>query len=1662
MPDMGVYGEAARSVNVLTPRIGITPGSNAATTNNLGSSTDDIARRQSMTEQLFHNKYDEQDSTTFHVAKLVTAAGVDMADMVSSAFPGVDRGAVWQQARNMGLNGLADFAVRNDASVGLTSGLVAGVVTAGIADAYLAPAIGARLASSTFLNSTKLYKWGQATLGGAKQLAIDSAASAGVNGELATVLATSGGRQLLRARVAGAVGKGVVSEVAVAGVTHTNQQMWSDDMSTNLALSALGIGAAGALGALGARFEMRQIANSDEVMYKRAAASDPYGYTWNREYQPTKAELDALGAGAQYKESVNLTDLMLQARQQVPETVGNKRAQLITNESKQVQQQANESLQKITNKGIDGVPNTSFALNDPTKRLETQHLTASLHDDPTSMFGFDSVGGGNFADNVITRNKTIEKLKDSDQVKDLRQAQVLESQEPLTLVNKTWMPDSPEARQLSKFTPAPVDLKPTTRAAGNFDYTMNLQNGGKISINEGGNIPNFEKLNITDQMNAIQGLTQVARKMVSNKAEFIVPKNPTWLQADFAQHFADLGGKVDTMTFAGFHDMDELAMDSFRNKTQAALAMSKAGKFDYWARLKLNLPLPSSLERIHSGNGDTLTQVMNGALKNPNMTAQEAREARTTLLSTLDLRDGIKTQPSQISGDLFNFNRNQEGQWMPMLTGYSSFNRITPELAGSREHLLIATAENKIFRMAELNKGILSAEMTKGLLAAPEFQSSMKILGLAADQVTGLGSEVSQGLGTILTRSMRYRDSPTMLATLKVREAVNKGIENYTNKFMTTVYNGVQNELASVPNRGSKALVDQWYSFAGGWDLKKAPVPQADGTFAFALDSTAKNEQRLGRAVGDDDLLLNPNTQKAVVVDDKAMQFLVSSQAGYKTLLKDTNAIRSSRGLSPINEKSWYVPPPSTKGKIVGFTIGADGKTVPGGAIVAGSQEEFNALRASKEKTLQPGQRFFSQAEIESTADLWDSAEMGWIDPGFIGGKKESQTGSLFGNKMNPSAMQDSLAWVSDRIQDIGQGTVRSLYDQQLSIARARSAAESAVAGGTNNRTIYDEWEATILGRPLSSVKPGEGTKVIKATEGLAQSVINSSWPIIKAVPATQVGQWISDLSARLGMKPITSFKSFDDLATQLGPHTPYAKVSEYMEANLRVSTPPELKAITSGINRLSASLLLRWFEIPNAAMNMLGIVTNMPSILRSPSTPLIGTLTSQTGKKIGVVDSYKILAQGFNDMLHGKKHIEWDTMVKNGDTTQSIAELNKQLSLINSRGAVSRVLLGDPNAKGFAARKGVDGLISLATDTTESMSRAWAHFVGLRLADANGVVGTEARHSFAREVANQAIANYNPLNKPELFQSSIGSMFGLFTSYMQQYNQRLFRWAEVGDYRSIGRQLATQSALFGVASTPGYNMFASLYQGHGENPEATLTDAIYAKFGPKVGAMIANGGIQEIPKIFGLDQGIALYSRGDANLRSPTLDPTKLMAGLNMLSAVGDTAWQVAGKALDGDSDLTMRGVSEIVARNMPNRAMKGALTVLANGGQDTDVSGQIVSDTQTWLESGLRVAGLRSTRQQGEIEAYYANSAQRRRLAGRMETLRTETRAALRSGTQPDIMALFNKYTKSGGSPTHFSQWLQDQMMTTKDTRGMNNYMDSLRSPQTQLEAWRYEMRR
>lgn len=1257
---------------------------------------------------------------------------------------------------------------------------------------------------------------------------------------------------------------------------------------------------------------------------------------------------------------------------------------------------------------------------------------------------------------LFARRQYIKRLRATEKESDIREAMRLEKQQETVLINGSIMPAGKEAAELSTYQAGQVKLTQPFKGQGIYQFETSL--GLPIRIDETFGVKNYHALSLSERMEVIEAMNQVFAQYMKSGATHIVSSKPDWFQLDAAIHFEKQGGKVD-WSKSGFKDKEAGELESLKRK---AVYLADKGAGGYWDRVRFNLPLPSAVERIEDPSGDMLAAVLKAAAEGADYASVKALRGKLNEVAAYD----VKGANDNLSGNLFTFNRTEKGEWMDPLLAFfdeSPGIKLLDDAALAEQ-----MAEQKAARFASLvsnpdKPGMIPA-LSQATIRHPSFEPSLSVRQLADDQVTGLGGFTSQAVGELVTREFKNRDNPTLLSLQEIRQFINRESDKHLSELVRVNLGDSVAKLNAAPAAGSKVLVNQFLSNSHGWDLLPDMVQVDKGKWGFVLEDSAKNRARLGvDKIEEGDLLVNPRTGAPIVLDELGMDFVSGFQRIATSILEDTNRVRRSMGLEPIRQRDWYAPPPDTTGKFVGFTFDEFNKLVPGGGIVAETQAEYTATAARMTKEFEgKGWTIRSRKDVEQVGDLWDEALADWLSPTSAVAPVRGSTGALASQYVNPNAVQDTLNWVKRQVERNGSGVMRSLYDSQLGIVRARSAMQDALSGkeSGNLRNIFDEYEGLVLGSNLGDSKKSISGAVMRPIEGLINAGLESAWPAMRFLSPAQLGKWVGDLEQLTGFNGSRA-KNFKQLANQLEDYTPFKNAQDYIDQTLKIVRPPEVREISQKLNALSASMILRWFEIPHAAMNLIGIITTMPSILRNGRAP-ITTFVGQGEGKIGVVDTYRILAASTTDMLKDARKADWEYMKLNGDASQQVADFNVQMASIKDKGSFMRILTGagskggSTGVTGLFKEKGIDGLLGAVTDSSENYSRSWAHFAGLRLADMQGIVGMEARHSFAREIANAAIANYNPLNRPELYQSAFGSLFGLFMSWMQSYNQRLFRWMENKDYAAVGRQLAMQSSLFGLTSNPGYNQVESilLAAGVGETEdgrEATLMDHIYAKFGPQLGSALAHGGLHEL--------GLVLYPRGDMNYRDVTIDPSRLMAGAGVAQSFIQGLYEsisalTSGNSLDASSQL-----AEIAARHMPNRSLKGALEVLMNEGRAVDSAGRTVSETRDAMESMLRILGLRSTRQQAEVEAFFANRQQQQREAARQETFRLSTRSLLRGGKlEQKLPEIFAKYNELGMRPENFRTWLKNQIREAEGTRGINELQKALKNPATQQSVWRY----
>lgn len=1580
--------------------------------------------------------------------KILAAAPLDVVDSMAALFPGMERGKVNDTVyQSIGQPGFAQWVRDNQGGVEVASGIL-GAVAVGV---------GAEIAMTKLVGSA----WFAATgVGRAAAPLTNMVSNAQKIAADATYAAAQAGNTLrwyqganlayVGKSVIANVAKASVSELAIAATLNKNSAVWSDDMSTNLLFGALGLGIGGGLGVVMSRGAINRWANSDIVAGAFADAADP------AKYERMLGTIPLSGASTTLvpKVSSEITAFMLNARND--ETISGATTSsargAIKNEEEAI---AHRLLQTMTTKGNPALPGSKFSV--LKESPEGQHIVEALHEDPTILFGAASVGKldpeigvktsvqqvGKQADDWLATKDPKLKLKGS----------TLKKQIPLVLVGRTLMTVD-DAAPHTRFDPKKIEAKPT--AVGIDELTwISPHSTAKLTLREDGHLNTpLHSLDIEDIHGVVEVANRIMDRMMRKHSIMIVPKNPTHFQLDMAATFETRGGTVNWAKAAGLTGIEEAKIMSL--KLKKGIVSGTLGPLDSTLRFKLNLPQMTSVERIADPNGDVLKQVLLKA-DAPGVTTKSLAKLRQDAQRIFDFTSDIKAVDA-LDGDIFGFNRSMGkggGTWhSPVLLMFDD----TPASTWSRFHLGDQIVENKLIRYETLKggkKAPLVAMVTKTMLESAEVRTVMNVSGLADSQIGGTGHIIGATGSQFLTQAHRFRSNPVLAGAQMIRRVVNRITEAYNDEMFKRLA-PYSDQLASVSGQQSRILLNQYLSNSAGWDIASV-TQKADGKLAFVLrtDSTT-NQQRLGRPVQRGETLINERTGKEIVIDELGNATRIQLEKEFARLLDERNTVRAAAGLEPIRKRAFFTPPAKAdKTKIVGYTLNAANKPVPGKAVVASSREEFASMRGKLEKELKPGERFLTLDEIKNHADLWEQAQMDFIDPTAMAAPAYHSKGTLASAFINPNAYENVLAYLKNGFEQTTNYAVRSVFDAQLKTAGIRGTAQQAVSGtvpGTKN--IWTTYEETLLGIPGTRTPSGVSA-VLTKVEDAVDAAVAAAWPVARVSTLH-----LQDVMDKIGSRfKLGKVKSFADLQNQLGNYVPFKDAMDYAEYTHGIVPPPEVKGVARTMNRIGSGVILRWLEVPHALMNMAGIITNMPAIVGARNVPQIGRVAG-----VPVIDSAKIMARGLRRMFRDAKmnSQDWAMMVRNGDTSQDVAELHMQLGLLKGKSRFMRMVTGDPNGKTLIARKGLEGMASIIADTSENWSRQISHFIGLELADYHGIVGLEARHNFARKIANDSIANYDPLNRPEIYQSAFGSMYGLFLSYAQNYYQRLFRWMEEGDFKSVGRNLAVQASMFGFMGLPGARQMADLIGG--EEDGEGLVDGIYKRFGPATGSVIANGGFNQITTIFGLDP-VALHTRGDANFRSPAIDfassgNVPLPIGLEVLKDVSTGVFEAVGALVNPAIPNSGKYAAENLARNMPSRMLRGTISMLVNGGQEADAYGNLMSETQTASESVYRFMGLRSGRQQAEIDAYFTNQKAMAIDAQRLNGLRAATRALIRTGDFNRLPEVFDDYVNAGGKPWNYSQWIRGLITEATNTRGENQLLKSMRGPAHQDLARRIQL--
>jgi hypothetical protein len=1503
--------------------------------------------------------------------------------------------------------------------------------------------------------------------------------------------------------------QGAKVEAVIATTMNENSFLFSEDTSQNLLWMSLGIALPGAFSAQESIHAMKKFVNSDVTNRMRAEALDPTGLE--------RASLNPFNKGLKQKAEESylgslqgsLTDQVTTLAVEAKAAANGADASTVARMSTQRMGLAYETMEKVIGKGILGEGRASMkdgpvglAIRNALSRDEGAFLN-------TEMLGVipEAKTAGVWAmevdEKLTSRLKSIQDELDQDfysptkmpdgmrvnLLKERKQLRWMKGLTPGGIVDgervtlsqmetyDNWIEPEVQSKLFGDkllFESVEPNRGPTHGLAIDENLDLILPKGKSI-----------DKLDLFDSLR----MYRAADKLVSHLAQkagtdskftLLVPNKPNWFQLETAEELLKrTDGHANVVWPAGM-TRESAQVEALAQKVEAIVKQGGVKAEDiHKLRVMYNLPKLSSYEMgVLGTEAHPVDILLRGAVANGgaetlrSSSLAEIKNAISEARKVGDLYSTAATQIDTISGTSFKFLQDTKGLPVkPLMTYNRPFKPHEWVKDNLSERLAIKKVQT-VNTMINDQAGPLTKAVTGSLLGSADMQLTGRVSSLADIQLqSALPGAVkmtpSSGVGSFVndltSTEWRARDNPILQAATRLREGVDR-MSLSALKTDTEAAMGDTISLLNGPrNQASRILVDNFHSFRPGWDLEeKVLTTQVNGKnlHQFVLEDTVANraafKRQFGREMGKGELLKTPQGT-TVVLDDLAFDVQTRFNSLTDKNRIEKNTILRAQGLPEIRKKSWYVPSPSVEGKFIGFTFDASDNIVPGGTIIANTQDEYNRIlskmRADQQSVINSvGNEFRSREQIKEFADIWDKAQMEMLNAGTTavsGGK--TNRGALTGAYAAARRFDESMISMRDSYLSHGGDVLTTLMKDQINAAKMRAnigapAAPNKVGGIQFGKpsTIHDYWLDAIYGRARLA-SPGSPTgKIYNALESGVNGLLRSAQPTASQAWHGMT-DWIRNSNPFSQSKE--DVKVFTQLSEKLGEFMPFKEAAELAERRGAAKMPVELAHLTGKVNQFTAAWVLRMFESAHAVMNLSGILNAMPSVTRHLSLQAgesiddfaqrIGhsadIFTTPSGKSTGALSMGKLAQRGFKRAWNRTSDADYTRLANKGMLSQEVSEFQRAFNSVESKTDMQRFFGGDPTSKNRFMQKGAVGWVSILSDKSEDFTRSWAHFVGDDLGRQLGIPAGDSLDNFAHDVANKMIANYSPANRPAVFQGAIGAPIGLFQSFIFNYYQRLFRYIETGDTKSLAVQYAVQGTLFGAGSVPGFKEANSLFFA-ATNGETSPYDGVYAGFNESAGDILMNGTLSNLPKLFGAE-ALDLYSRGDTSVRLP---------GFNMPPAYSVLAKLKAGigEAIDMFSNdnphLSVQQVGEVLSNALPNRPLAGLTEVLLAGGQDTDSYGQLVTETRGWLDSTYRVMGLRSMQASKELNAFYANKQAQEIETQQRDILNRSTRSAIRAGDESALPAIFAKYVENGGDPAHIRRWYKSAHEAATETRG------------------------
>lgn len=1328
-------------------------------------------------------------------------------------------------------------------------------------------------------------------------------------------------------------------------------------------------------------------------------------------------------------------------------------------------------LNRLTRRGASFIPDSAFTRTSP----ETENLRLAFSKDPTLPLGMEEVSRFSFEGPEIRRqgiiNRIVEitqtlddpkalaksKISQVDLERELRDLRFKETQFATVIRRGEEIPFYDFAEAAARFDRA--ELEPFTGKVNQIRVTDELTSfrddtfGFEMDVEGNFAFPDGVNM-VTMTPRQSQAMFLVGRRVIdkvvnSQDVKFLLPSQPQFFQLDMAEEIIRRTGDASKVRFPLGMSRESAMVESLAQKVELFRKFKRAGdSIDFLDREILNLPRVRSFERGADGLDDGPIELLMKAKP----TAKAVRETPLTeiqkiLAGASNAQDLIRVEPSTINvlGDSFSVGLSDIGR---PINEVLVFRRPMGEVLFRHENLLDR------FRQANaaVNEILVRTAPDSSVSTFVRQLSDSKIAQQAGRTADLMDVQTRSVFGTSRVQNRAFvsvdrisEDIPTLRA---IQAVSNDARRFFAGKFLELtkqVAGGAKRsvddtfkELRLSTNAGESVRVNQFISARRAWDLTDASPVQSGDTVTFLLDQkSARNKDRwqrlFGEAMPKNAVMRDLSTGRVVEVGaDLGMDAVRSLDLLSQSYRNEVNILLKAVGLKEIPRQAFHVPPRDFSGQEVAFIQDATGRVLA--TLAAPTKEQLDAgirrLQSTSDSLLsRPGHTVRTQTQLEQFNSLWQRAQTGLLDPSLPVvqlGNTTGRRGGAVAPAVELDAWQRSLAKSEKNFQSLSRDVIEVVYRNQLAGARARSAA----IGEPTVRNIHDIYLETALG--IQAIDSGKS--IVGRGYRYAEEVAN----LILARGAkinSEINPFANDAAGK---------REFRRIVDQIGEEGVFFKDTfDFLEQRQLARVPPSVRSVTAKLNRVLASLILR-FDAIHPIMNMAGVVNTMPSVLRSmtmrPGETVQAFRNRQgglaqifelaDGTAVGTLDMTKVVQRALHNGFSKNAAKELDFARSRGYLGQEVAEFQK-----------SMVFLEASASKFDEFTAGLDKTLGFLSDKSEDLSRMWSHMVGLEVANINGITSQIDRHLFAHEFANRVVANYNPFNRLEIFQGGVGANFGLFQSYAFNYMERMFRFIEVGDIRNLATQTGMQALLFGASSVAGFGLYQGIMQ-QTTKQERNPFDVAQERFGDSGRDVLMHGVLSSFPKLFGDSTGIDLSGRGSAE---PVIPGSRLPP----FAELGKRTFQFISDGIDqfraGSPGLSAEQLAEALARASMNRPLAGILDTMTSDGS-LDANGRLVTrDSKSALDAAFRLMGARPLQETGERLAFDQLRKRNLQEAAARARLRKAFRSIVRrdSLTPDKLESVLKQYIRSGGDPASFPRFFKETVIAAKLTRNEAEFL-------------------